>query len=95
MAGLGPEALQTAGYALQPQQVQGSDTGQLQGLPTDGWQRVWYDIDVCPRTAPLQGARNCAYEWWLTCGHFPGIFQAQQAMQQFMWQLDLMQVARC
>ena len=28
-------------------------------------------------------------------GQFPDIFQAPQAMQQFMWQPDLLQVAKC
>ena len=45
---------------------------------------------------------RCTWSWnvqrWQTCvqtcGHFPDIFQAQQAMQQIMWQPDLLQVAR-
>ena len=33
-------------------------------LLTDGRQRVWDDLDICPRTAPSQGARKCTYERW-------------------------------
>ena len=57
VAGLS-KALQTAGYAFQPQQLQGIDIGRLQTLLRDGRQRVCDDLDVCPRTAPSQGARN-------------------------------------
>ena len=63
VAGLS-KALHTAGHAFQPQHLQGIDTGRLQALLTDGRQRVWDDLDICPRTAPSQGARNCTYEWW-------------------------------
>ena len=51
VAGLS-KALQTAGYAFQPQHLQGIDIGRLQALLTDGRQRVWDDLDICPRTAP-------------------------------------------
>ena len=51
VAGLS-KALQTAGYAFQPQHLQGIDIGRLQALITDGRQRVWDDLDICPRTAP-------------------------------------------
>ena len=57
VAGLS-KALQTAGYAFQPQQLQDIDIGRLQTLLRDGRERVCDDLDVCPRTAPLQGARN-------------------------------------
>ena len=63
VAGLS-KALQTAGYAFQPQHLQGIDIGRLQALLTDGRQRVWDDLDICPRTAPLQGARQCTYKRW-------------------------------
>ena len=39
VAGLS-KALQTAGYAFQPQHLQGIDIGRLQALLTDGRQRV-------------------------------------------------------
>ena len=165
VAGLS-KALQTAGYAFQPQHLQGIDIGRLQALLTDGRQRVWDDLDICPRTAPSQGARNCTYERWFrkpswagaspltlpltpaamqrflrfrtgchglpkdigsqSCmprhhrlgqlcgtdfgdemhlvfecaamadlrGQFPDIFQPHQTMQQFMWQPNLLQVAK-
>ena len=63
VAGLS-KALQIAGFACQPQQLQGMDIGRLQVLLRDGRQRVWDDLDVCPRTVPLQGARQCTYERW-------------------------------
>ena len=63
VAGLS-KALQTAGYAFQPRHLQGIDIGRLQALLTDGRQRVWDDLDICPRTAPSQGARKCTYERW-------------------------------
>ena len=63
VAGLS-NALQTAGYAFQPQQLQGIDIERLQALLRDGRQRVWDDLDICPRTAPLQGVRKCTYEQW-------------------------------
>ena len=63
VAGLS-RALQTAGYAFQPQHLQGIDVGRLQALLTDGRQRVWDGLDICPRTAPSQGARKCTYERW-------------------------------
>ena len=131
-----------------------------------GRQRVWDDLDICPRTAPSQGARHCTYERWFrkpswagaspltlplthaamqqflrfrtgchglpknfgsqsgvprhqrVCqlcgtgfgdemhlvfecaamadlrGQFPDIFQPYQTMQQFMWQPNLLQVAK-
>ena len=46
VAGLS-KALQTAGYAFQPQHLQGIDIGRLQALLTDGRQRVWDDLDIC------------------------------------------------
>ena len=51
VAGLS-NALQTTGYAFQPQQLQGIDIGRLQALLRDGRQRVLDDLDICPRTAP-------------------------------------------
>ena len=63
VAGLS-KALQAAGYAFQPQHLQGNDIGRLQALLTDGRQRVWDDLDFCPRTAPSRGARKCMYERW-------------------------------
>ena len=45
VAGLS-KALQTAGYAFQPQHLQGIDIGRLQALLTDGRQRVWGDLDI-------------------------------------------------
>ena len=61
VAGLS-KALQTAGYAFQPQHLRGIDIGQLQALLIDGRQRVWDDLDICPRTTPSQGAST--YERW-------------------------------
>ena len=159
VAGLS-KALQTA---FQPQHLQGIDIGRLQALLTDGRQRVCDDLDICPRTAPSQGARNCTYERWfrkpswagaspltlpltpaamqrflrfrtgchglpkdigsqsgvprhqrvcqlcgtgfgtwsLKCvamadlrGQIPDIFQPHQTMQHFMWQPNLLQVAK-
>ena len=166
VAGLS-RALQTAGYAFQAEHLQGIDVGRLQALLTDGRQRVWDGLDICPRTAPSQGARKCTYEQWFrkpswagaspltlplthaamqrflrfctgchgvmpisfgshfgvprhqrVCqlcgtgfgdemhlvfecaamtdlrGQFPDIFQPHQTMQQFMWQPNLLQVAK-
>ena len=165
VAGLS-KALQTAGYAFQPQHLQGIDIGRLQALLTDGRQRVWGGLDICPRTTPSQGARKCTYVRWFrkpswagaspltlplahaamqrfmrfctgchglpkdvgsqsgvprhqrVCqlcgtgfgdemhlvfkcaamadlrGQFPDIFQPHQTMQQFMWQPNLLQVAK-
>ena len=39
-------ALQTAGYAFQPQHLQDIDIGRLQALLTDGPQRVWDGLDI-------------------------------------------------
>ena len=63
VAGLS-NAMQTAGNAFQPQQLQCIDIGRLQAPLRDGRQRVWDDLDDCPRTAPSQGARKCMYERW-------------------------------
>ena len=165
VAGLS-KALQTAGYAFQPQHLQSIDIGQLQTLLRGGRQRIWDDLDFCPRTAPSQGARKCTYARWFrkpslagaspltlplthaamqrllrfrmgchglpkdsgsqlgvprhqrVCqltgfgfgdemhlvfecammadlrGPFPDIFQAHQTMQQFMWQPNLLEVAK-
>ena len=165
MAGLS-RALETARYAFQPQQLQSINIGQLQSLLRGGRQRIWDDLDRCPRTAPSQGARTCTYARWFRkpswagaspltlplthtamqrllrfctgchglpkdigsqsgvprhqrvgqlCGtgfgdemhlvfecavitdlrgQFPYIFQAHQTMQQFMWQPNLLQVAK-
>ena len=60
VAGLS-KAMQTAGYDIQPQQLQSITNGQLQGLLRDGRQRIRDDLDSCPRTAPSQGARKCTY----------------------------------
>ena len=57
-------ALQTGGYAFQPQQLQGTHIGRLQALLRGGRQRVWDDLDSVPRTAPSHGARKCTYERW-------------------------------
>ena len=62
VAGLS-HALQTAGYASAAA-ASGIDIGRLQALLRDGRQRVWDGIDICPRTAPSQGARKCTYERW-------------------------------
>ena len=166
VAGLS-KALQTAGYAFQPQHLHSIDIGQLQSLLRGGRQRIWDDLDICPRTAPSQGARKCTYARWFrkpfwagtspltlplthaamqrllrfrtgchglpkdigsqsgvprhqrVCqlcgsgfsdemhlvfectgladlrGQFPDIFKAhQRAMQQFMWQPNMLQVAK-
>ena len=139
---------------------------QLQSLLRGGRQRIWDDLDICPRTAPSQGARKCTYARWFrkpfwagtspltlplthaamqrllrfrtgchglpedigsqsgvprhqrVCqlcgtgfgdevhlvfecaamadlrGQFPDIFQPHQTMQQFMWQPNMLQVAK-
>ena len=63
VAGLS-KALQTAGYAFQPQHLHSIDNGELQSLLRGGRQRIWDDLDICPRTAPSQGARKCTYARW-------------------------------
>ena len=63
VAGLS-KALQAAGYAFQPQHLHSIDIGQLQSLLRGGRQRIWDDLDICPRTAPSQGARKCTYARW-------------------------------
>ena len=63
VAGLS-KALQAAGYAFQPQHLHSIDIGQLQSLLRGGWKRIWDDLDICPRTAPSQGARKCTYARW-------------------------------
>ena len=163
------KALQTAGYAFQPQHLHSIDIGHLQSLLRGGRQRIWDDLDICPRTAPSQGARKCTYARWFrkpfwagtspltlplthaamqrllrfrtechglpkdigshrlsihvprhqrVCqlcgtgfgdemhlvfecaamadmrGQFPDIFQPHQTMQQFMWQPNMLQVAK-
>ena len=165
VAGLS-KALPAAGYAFQPQHLHSIDVGQLQSLLRGGWERIWDDLDICPRTAPSQGARKCTYARWFrkpfwagtspltlplthaamqrllrfrtgchglpkdigsqsgvprhqrVCqlcgtgfgdemhlvfecaamadlrGQFPDIFQPYQTMQQFMWQPNMLQVAK-
>ena len=44
--------------------MQEIDIGQLQGMLRNGRQHVWDGLDVCPRTAPSQGARVCTYGRW-------------------------------
>ena len=58
------KALQAAGYAFQPQHLHSIDIGQLQSLLRGTRQRIWDDLDICPRTAPSQGARKCTYAQW-------------------------------
>ena len=49
---------------FQPQHLHSIDIGQLQSLLRGGRQRIWDDLDICPRTAPSQGARKCTYARW-------------------------------
>ena len=151
---------------LQQAAVETAAIGRLQALLTDGRQSVLCDFDICPGTAPSQGARKCTYERWFrkpswagaspmtlplthaamqrflrfrtgchglpkdvgsqsgvprhqrVCqlcgtgfgdemhlvfecaamadlrGQFPHIFQPHQTKQQFMWQPNLLQVAK-
>ena len=51
-------------YAFQPQHLHSIDVGQLQSLLRGGRERIWDDLDICPRTAPSQGARKCTYARW-------------------------------
>ena len=88
VAGLS-KALQTAGWAFQPQQLQSIDIGQLQSLLRGGRERTWDDLDVCPRTAPSQGARKCTYAQWFRKPSRPGAFLltlplAHAAMQRLL-----------
>ena len=88
VAGLS-KALQTAGYAFQLQHLQGIDIGRLQALLTDGRQRVWDDLDICPRTAPSQGARKYTYDRWFRKPSWAGASPltlplTHAAMQQFL-----------
>ena len=41
-----------------------SQKAQCMNHVAGGRQRVWGDLDICPRTAPSQGARKCTYERW-------------------------------
>ena len=165
LAGLS-EALQAAGYEFQPQQLECIDIGQLRSLLRDGRDNAWDGLDICPRTAPSRGAKQCTYGRWFRrpawsaasplklplthaamqrflrfrtgchglpkdigsqtgvprrqrlcqlCGadygdemhlvfechgladlreQFASIFQERQTMQQFMWQPDMLQVAK-
>ena len=165
LAGLS-EALQAAGCEFQPQQLQCIDIGQLRGLLRDSRENAWDGLDICPRTAPSQGAKRCTYGRWFRrpawsaasplklplthaamqrflrfrtgchglpkdigsqtgvprrqrlcqlCGadygdemhlvfechgladlreQFASVFQERQTMQQFMWQPDMLQVAK-
>ena len=147
-------------------QLECIDIGQLRSLLRDGRDNAWDGLDICPRTAPSRGAKQCTYGQWFRrpewsaasplklplthaamqrflrfrttchglpkdigsqtgvprrqrlcqlCGadygdemhlvfechgladlrkQFASIFQERQTMQQFMWQPDMLQVAK-
>lgn len=60
------QALQRCQYPFRPtvQDLGRVDVGRLRAGLTEQQRLVWENLDVCPRTAPTQGAKLCTYARW-------------------------------